>query len=130
MEDLEFFDYLYQGWSKTTGAEDTFWMPEESKDLPGAWDILSVDQNQERRLLAALLTEADAAFITAVHGCFGDLVRRIGEAVDTAERLDCERDQQEARIAELTLELIETRNQRDSARTQRDSAIAAWKPFG
>ncbi|MDV6975275.1 hypothetical protein [Mycobacterium intracellulare] len=109
MEDRDFFDVLYQGWAKTTGAENMFWMPEESEDFPGLWDIVAVNEKQERKPLASFLTEEDSAFITAVHGCFGDLVRRLHAAVDEAERLDEQRDDQEFRIAELAIENEELR---------------------
>lgn len=105
MEDRDFFDMLYQGWAKTYGAEDMFWMPEEvdAGDMP-VWEVYAVDRHQEKHFVASFLSEADAAFVTAVHGCFGDLTRRLHSAIDEAERLDEQRDEQEFRIAELAIE--------------------------
>lgn len=110
MDDLEFFDVLYQGWSKTTGAADTFWMPEEVAELHDGYRIVSVRQDQTKETVAANLTEDDAAWITALHGCFADLTRRLHEAVDEAERFDCEKDRvinEMALLAEENNELRE-----------------------
>ncbi|WP_104183759.1 hypothetical protein [Mycobacterium avium] len=115
MEDREFIDYLYQGWAKTTGAEGMFWMPEKDDcyDEEGIdaslHSIVAVDKDQNKVHVAQYLTEADAAFVTAVHGCFGDLTRRLHSAIDEAERLDEQRDDQEFRIAELAMENEELR---------------------
>lgn len=92
MEDREFFDHLYQIWTKTTGAADKFWMPEEYTDHSGRWRIYAVDEEQNKTLVAEGLTEADADYLTAVHGCTGDLIRRLGAALDEADRLDYEKD--------------------------------------
>lgn len=100
MDDREFFDALYQLWRKTSGAEDTYWMYEWHKDR-GVCYIESVAEDESRKRLASYLAEADADFITAVHGCFGDLWRRLHAALDEADRADYERDSRECRIAEL-----------------------------
>lgn len=91
MDDRDFFDTLYQGWSKTTGAAECFWMPEEDRE--GALNVYAVDKDQNKFIVATDLDEPDAAFITALHGCFADLVRRLHAALDEADRLDLERDQ-------------------------------------
>lgn len=114
MDDRDFFDVMYQGWSKTSGGETSFWMPEEDTAYysggPGTWNIWAVDQKtQERKHIASHLTNEDAAFITAVHGCYGDLTRRLHSALDEADSADLKKDERECRIAELELENDELR---------------------
>lgn len=89
MDDVDFFSMLYAGWAKTTGAENSYWEPEEVEGY--GYTIWSVDEKC-RSEIGGFLDEADAAFITAVHGCFADLVRRLHEAVDLQEQKDVERD--------------------------------------
>jgi hypothetical protein len=137
MEDRDFFDTLYQGWSQTTGAGDTYWMPEidggEDADSYSMFNIYAVDQEQKKRLVAMGLEEADAGWITALHGCFADLVRRLHIAVDLAEQKDVERDMamgdlfealnekldQQATIEGLGLENAELRKEIDQIRDYR-----------
>lgn len=105
MDDLDFFDEIYQLWSKTTGASDMFWMPEEDTDEHVPWLIYAVNENQDRTFVGSVASEADADFITGIHGCLADLIRKLGEAQDEADRLDYGRDEQECRIAELEIEV-------------------------
>jgi hypothetical protein len=107
MENLEFYDMLYQGWSKTTGAENRFWMPDKDADHigRGAYDIYAVDEQQHKKLVASFLSDEDAAFITAVHGCLPDLIRTLRDAADENDRLDTEKDELIGRVAELELEV-------------------------
>lgn len=107
MDDRDFFDLLYQHWSKTTGAEDRFWMSEEHFDKSGRWNIYAVGQDESRKLVASGLTERDADWITGLHGCFADLHRRLHAALDEADTADYERDSRECRIAELESEVAE-----------------------
>lgn len=112
MDDRDFFDELYTLWSKTTGSADTFWMPEEA--IPGLLNLYSVARNEEsgewdKTFLASALREEDAEWIAGVHGCFGDLVRRLHAALDEADAADQNRDSRECRIAELELENQELR---------------------
>lgn len=119
MEDREFLDYMYQGWTKTTGAEDKFWMPSERKVIdastdgeePPCFDIVAVDKDQNEHLVALAASEEDAAFITAIHGCFGDLVRRMHHALDDAERFEIAADNHEAEFAELCIQNEELKQQ-------------------
>lgn len=113
IEDKEFFDHLYQQWSKTTGAEDTFWMSEEQEVLyPGMfeaqpvlmWAVLAVDSEQNKTPVAMCHNEADADFAAAIHGCLADLTRRLHDAVDEADRLDRERDDLLNEMVEMALE--------------------------
>lgn len=112
MEDRDFFDHLYQLWSKTYGAKDMFWMPVElSVGQDTLWEVYAVDENQEKHFVATLQSEEDADFITAVHGCLPDLVRRLHEALDESDNADFDRDSRECRIAELEMEVDELRKQ-------------------
>lgn len=99
MDIREFIDELYQLWAKTTGAENMYWMPEQQPD--GMHEIWAVGEGDERVQLSLLPCEDDANFITAIHGALPDLVRRTHEALDEADRLDEQRDEQEIRIAGL-----------------------------
>lgn len=109
MDDNEFFDALYQEWSKTTPGdwtvtEDPSWMV---RDI--------VDTNEESIL--GILTEADANFIVAMHTVFPEIMRRYLEAQETAERWEERYDeaaqmtaQQELRIMHLEYLLYATPN--------------------
>ena len=105
MEDRDFFDHLYQIWSKTTGASDRYWMPEEYTDRSGRWRIYAVAEDESRKLIASDVSDVDADFITAVHGCVSDLIRRLGDAIDESDRLDAEKDELVCRVAELEMEV-------------------------
>ena len=113
MEDDDFFDLIYQQWSKTTNASTDFWMSEKWEDHAEedefVWDIFAVGQDQERVCVVSGLREADADWITAMHGCLPDLVRRLHMAIDESERLDIRADDQEGRIADLEMELADQR---------------------
>jgi hypothetical protein len=106
MEDREFFDLIYSKWAKTTGAEDRYWMPEEEgPTFPGKYFIYAVGQEQYgMKQVAECLSDEDSDFITAIHGCLPDLVRRLNAAIDESDRLSYERDEQEGRIALLEME--------------------------
>lgn len=122
-DDNEFFDIMYQQWSKTTGAEHTYWMPVESsvQTMVGEefldykqFDIVAVKQTdggEERTEVAGFLREEDADFLCGIHGALPDLVRRLHDAVDEAESKDAARDRAEAVSAELALENIALREQ-------------------
>lgn len=104
IEDREYFDVLYQGWSKTTGAEDMFWMPERSD---GVWHVYAVNEAEEKKFIASFEREEDAAFTLAAHGSISDLIRRLHMALDEADRLDVEKDEAICRVAQLELEADE-----------------------
>lgn len=107
MEDRDFFDTLYNIWTNTTGAEDSFWMPEEDEGFPGRFNIWAVPQSGTRKPVASFVTDEDADFITAVHGCLPDLIRRLIDALDEADRLDHRVDDQTGWIADLCQEIDE-----------------------
>lgn len=107
MDIREFLDKLYSLWAKTTGAENQYWMPEDSY-IHGQ-DIWAVNEEQAKSPVASFMSDADASFVTAIHGALPDLVRRTHEALDEADRLDEQRDEQEIRIAGLE-ETIDEKN--------------------
>lgn len=121
MDDRDFFDLLFQQFAKTTQAETAFWMPERNDDADEKnylWDIFAVGQDEKKRFVGGFQTEVDADFITAVHGCFPDLVRRLHAALDEADRLDVERDEAEQKSFSLAMEVEELRNSLATARAE------------
>lgn len=116
-KDHEFFDRLYQLWSKTTGAENHYWMPEEDTNYyaggPGTWNLVAVDaQNPDWKWdVADHLTEEDADFIAGLHGAIPDLIRRLHEAIDEVVRKDEQNDIAQGQLAEALLENIGLRNE-------------------
>lgn len=117
MDDHEFFDHLFQLWSRTTGADGSYWMPEKHFDNSGRWNVFSVCEDGSRKKVASCLGEWDADFLTAVHGCVPDLVRRLHAALDEADRADYERDSRECRIAELEAEVADLKKVVDGLST-------------
>lgn len=111
MEDREFFDKLMQMFSKTSFAENRYWDYGFNTDDGDTFDIGAVDSDGKRQYVGAFLSEADADFITALHGCFPDLYRRLHAALDEADRADADRDARECRIAELELEVQSMRKE-------------------
>jgi hypothetical protein len=85
-DDKEFFDQLYQMWSKTTWADRSIW---ESgyDDEWGFYRIDAViDSEGSVHPVASFVPEADAQFIVAMHGLLPEIIRRFLEAADTAEK--------------------------------------------
>ena len=109
MEDREFFDKLFQLFTQTTQAADSYWMPEAHPDGSGRHYLWAVDKDQNRKRVAEGLKEADADFITALHGCFPDLIRFTLQHLDEAERLDIEKDSLTSELMQLALELDSAR---------------------
>lgn len=109
MDDREFFDHLMQLWSKTTGADDRYWEPVQDQEPSGRHTIYAVGQDKSRKHIGRWLGEPDADFITAIHGCFPDLWRRLHRALDEADEADYSRDERECRIFELEGEVAELR---------------------
>lgn len=111
-DDNEFFDILYQQWSKTTGAEKTYWMPEEFAELFDGYKIVSFNpETNHKETVAMALTEVDAEFLCGLHGALPDLVRRLHEAIDEAESKDAARDRAEGISADLAMENMGLREQ-------------------
>lgn len=114
METQEFLDKLYQMWAKTTHASDRYWDFQAESDGQ-LFEVRAVGEDGDFMPVAWGVYEDDADFITAMHGCFPDLYRVLGEALDEAARLDHERDAQECRLAELELEVKELTKQINGA---------------
>lgn len=109
MEDREFFDTLMQSFMKTTFAEKRYW--DYQTDGETGFDINAVGEGDEREFVGYTANEPDADFITALHGCFPDLYRRLHAALDEADRADRDKDERECRIAELELEVASLRKE-------------------
>ncbi|AFV51164.1 hypothetical protein First_0038 [Mycobacterium phage First] len=106
-QDHEFFDILYQQWTKSTLAEYGYWMPEEDTSFPGSFNLIAVHQSKdERRPIAAFMDEADAEFVAGLHGAVPDLIRRLHEAIDEAVRKDEQNDIAQGQLADALLENI------------------------
>ena len=86
MEDDEFYDLLYQLWARTTGAGDSYWRYDDESDCERVV-ITSVSLADETEI-AGYVRMSDAEFITAVHGCIGDLIRKLRDLEDENSRLD------------------------------------------
>ena len=112
-DNAEFFDILYQQWSKTTGAEKRYWMPEldPSEHAFGVFNVFAVDQDGKRTCIAQGLKEADAEFICGLHGALPDLIRALHDAHDEAERCDVLRDEANQIAAEAAIEILGLQNE-------------------
>ncbi|OHT98298.1 hypothetical protein BKG71_19470 [Mycobacteroides chelonae] len=100
MDIREFLDEIYQMFCRTTGDEHMFWIVEHVEGSM-TWNLYAANAEQEQILLATFYHEVDADFTAGLHGALPDLVRRTHEALDEADRLDEQRDEQEIRIAGL-----------------------------
>ncbi|QFG04616.1 hypothetical protein PBI_KEZIACHARLES14_40 [Mycobacterium phage Keziacharles14] len=101
----EFFDELYQQWSKTTGAKDTYWMVEEDRDEHIWYAVIAFNPSDESKtVIGRFHEEADADFVAGLNGAIPDLIRHLGEATDRADRLDEARDRAEGIAADALLE--------------------------
>ena len=107
MDERELLDLLYQMWTRTTSAKERYWDYEQEIDGENEHQIRSVSEDGDHEIVGWGLSDSDADFITAIHGCFPDLVRVVTKAFDEADRLLYERDSQECRIAELEMELAD-----------------------
>jgi FtsZ-binding cell division protein ZapB len=105
MDDQEFFDKLYQLWSKTTQAENGFWAPREDQSFTdGSWEVFT-EEGDKTYFVASFMTEEDANFLATMHGALPELVRRLQDAIDESDRLDCEKDELIAINAGLEMEI-------------------------
>ncbi|QLF84609.1 hypothetical protein SEA_GAIL_45 [Mycobacterium phage Gail] len=104
-EHKEFFDVLYQQWSQTTGAKDSYWMVEEFAERFDGFKVVAFyPATEKKETVATNLTEADADFIAGLNGALPDLIRHLGSALDENDRLDEARDRAEGLAAEALLE--------------------------
>jgi hypothetical protein len=108
MTDEEFFDHLLQLFSYTTGAEDTYWDYEDTGET--GFDIHSCGEDEQREFVGYFDKEADADFVTAIHGCLPDLVRRLFAACDNAERYEIAYDETQQELAEAHRKIKELKN--------------------
>ncbi|ASR86676.1 hypothetical protein SEA_EBONY_39 [Mycobacterium phage Ebony] len=105
-QDHDFFDILYQQWSKTSMAEHGYWVVEEDESFPGCFNVIAVHQSEDaRKPIAAFMDEADADFIAGLHGAVPDLIRRLHDATDEAVRKDEANDIAQGQLAEALLEV-------------------------
>ncbi|MGW1739975.1 hypothetical protein ACWCPQ_14315 [Nocardia sp. NPDC001965] len=102
MDDREFLDGLYLAWTKTTAAEHGGWSVEKIGD---SFTVMARDPSGSVVLADLIQEEKDAEFIAGMHTILPDLVRRLNDALDEADRLDTEKDELHARIFELELEV-------------------------
>lgn len=98
-DDRDFFDNLVQLWAKTTGAQDTYWRPESTEN---GFTIYAEGRDGARTVVASGLSERDADWICAMHGCMPDVHRRLHMALDEADRADRRFDEQQHLLAGLT----------------------------
>jgi hypothetical protein len=123
MEDRDFFDQLYQQFTKTTNAETAYWEPVYSDDYAD-YVISAVEADGTRSHVGLVPNEADADFICGLHGALPELVRRLHDAVDESDRLDVARDEAVADQFVLAEENAKLRAELDAARAERDTARA------
>lgn len=104
MDDRDFFDTLLQLWAKTTWAENSYWGYEEVDE--GQFDLFAKTE-EDQLFVGYVESEKDADFITAIHGCLPDLVRRLHTALDEADSLDAEMDRVQNQLMEAELRVME-----------------------
>ncbi|KRD08632.1 hypothetical protein ASE48_08715 [Mycobacterium sp. Root265] len=105
-DDHQFFDILYQQFALTTDAKDAYWGVGFDPDEHLQWQVFSEghEKGSERKWIGSFNHEVDADFAAGMHGALPDLIRRLHDAVDEAERMDTARDQAEGVAAEAVLE--------------------------
>lgn len=114
MENLEFYDEIYQQWSKTTGAEDRYYVVKPAIEYSSLFNVYAVNEDGDERRVAEYLKEQDADWFASVHGCFADLIRRLRELEDEVEQADVRADEQAGIAAVLAEENAEL--QREDSR--------------
>lgn len=86
MQDEEFYDMMYNLWTKTTWCGEGYW---EYADESSTFPVLARNGEGDSTIICDLFrNQYDAEFITAVHGCFGDLIRKLRDLEDENARLD------------------------------------------
>ncbi|ASZ72830.1 hypothetical protein SEA_DRAKE55_41 [Mycobacterium phage Drake55] len=110
-QDHQFFDELYQQWSATTGAKDTYWIVEEDSGRydsgPNTYIVWAFHpQTQEKTFVGSFDKEADADFVAGLNGAVPDLIRRLHDAIDEATRKDEANDIAQGQLADALLENI------------------------
>ncbi|AGS82722.1 hypothetical protein ANNAL29_41 [Mycobacterium phage AnnaL29] len=111
-QDHDFFDVLYQQWTRTTGAKDLFWVVEKVEfdadaDYATTWDVVATNHDgTARKHIASFEREEDADFTAGINGAIPDLIRRLHEAIDEAVRKDEANDIAQGQLADALLENI------------------------
>lgn len=131
MEDTEFFDYLHQGWSKTTAAKDSYWSVNEveldaDSDYTRTFDVVAVTSDTELHV-GTFRSEEDAGFVAAIHGCLPDLLRKLGDLEDENSRLDEKADKYIGWLANALCEIEDLREKRYTANELNYAEVEALK---
>ena len=101
----EFLAHLYSMFCYTTGSEDTYWDYREADD--STWDIHSVNQDGESVFVGYFDAEADADFVTAIHGSLVDLIRLVEDSVHKADMYELAHDQCQRELFEAEKDIME-----------------------
>ena len=104
----EFLAHLYSMFCYTTGSEDTYWDYREADD--STWDIHSVNQDGESVFVGYFDAEADADFVTAIHGSLVDLIRLVEDSVHKADMYELAHDQCQRELIEAEKEIMELKD--------------------
>lgn len=111
MDFSEFLDTLYAGWSKTTGAENRYYIVEQATafngEPDGAWHVWAVAQDESREHVAVFQNETTADWFASLHGAFPELYRDFLAMDDHNARLDERVDEMTGEIALLVDEIRE-----------------------
>lgn len=89
----------------TSGAEDTYWDYQDTGEA--GFDISSVGPDDTREFVGYFDSEADADFVTAIHGCLPDLVRRLKQSIEKADNYEMAHDQCQRELFEAEREIAE-----------------------
>jgi hypothetical protein len=107
--DEEFFQHLYDLFSYTSGVEDHYW--DYRGDDDEGWDVHAVNQDGDSQFVGFFDKEADADFITAIHGALPDLIRRLEDAIYKAEMYELAHDQCQRELFESEKEVGKLKEQ-------------------
>lgn len=131
MEDTEFYDFLYQGWSKTTVAGNGYWSVSEvefdtDNDYDRTFDVVAATSDTEIPV-GSFVSEEDAGFVAAIHGCLPDLLRKLGSLEDENARLDEKADKYIGLLANALCEIEDLREKLDTANELNYAEVEALK---
>ena len=104
----EFFQHLLDMFTVTSGSEDTYWDYEDTGET--GFDVHSVDQYGEGTFVGYFDNEVDADFVTAIHGCLPDLVRRLKDSIEKADNYELAHDQCQRELFEAEQEIAELKS--------------------
>lgn len=131
MEDTEFYDFLYQGWSKTTVAGNGYWSVSEvefdtDNNYDRTFDVVAATSDTEIPV-GSFVSEEDAGFVAAIHGCLPDLLRKLGSLEDENSRLDEKADKYIGWLANALCEIEDLREKLDTANELNYAEVEALK---